>query len=99
MTQRRITNYEAVRVVATRVSQLEQGASYYVNTMPGDTAECIAIIEFLAGEIPMIIQRTLPDGTVDSLKMSCMSMSEGIQNEYISRLQQLRADNKRYLQS
>jgi len=98
-TQHRLTNVEAVRVVATRTSQLEQGASYYVNITPGDTAECIAILELLSGNIPMIIQRPLPDGTTDELKMSCLVVSEDIQNKYISRLAQLRTNNKRYLQS
>lgn len=101
MTLQRVTYFEAVRVVATRASQIERGAVYMYSIQehlqPKDNAECIAIIEFLCKVIPIIIERRLPGGTIDQLYIRDMCIPDHIVTEFTGRLQQLRTDILRYL--
>lgn len=101
LTQERVTYFEAVRVIATRASQLERGAVYMYSIQshlqPKDTAECIAIIEFLCKVIPIIIKRRLPSGQTDKLYIRDMTIPDHIVTEFTGRLEQIRADNLRYL--
>lgn len=101
LTQQRVTYFEAVRVISTRASQIERGAVYMYSIQseihPKDTAECIAIIEFLCKVIPIIIQRKLPGGKTDQLYIRDMFIPDHIVTEFTGRLQQIRADNLRYL--
>ncbi|MCS7132325.1 MAG: DNA-directed RNA polymerase subunit K [Nitrososphaeria archaeon] len=58
-----LTRYEKARIIAGKALQLSLGAFPLVEVKPGDTPIDIAIREFEAGVLPIIIRRKKPDGT------------------------------------
>lgn len=66
-TGNRMTRYELVRVIASRVEQISTGAELTVEADECDCPVDIAIKELEAGKLPMMLERTLPDGTKENI--------------------------------
>lgn len=58
-----LTRYEKARIIAGRALQISLGAFPLVEVKPNDTPIDIAMREFEAGVLPIIIRRKKPDGT------------------------------------
>lgn len=66
---KRMTRYELIRVIASRVEQITTGSPYTVKPDDDDTPIDIAIKELEAGKLPMMLERTLPDGSKESVHL------------------------------
>lgn len=62
-----MTRYELVRVIASRVEQIATGAELNIESEEGECPVDIAIRELESGKLPMMLERTLPDGTKESI--------------------------------
>ena len=69
-TGKRMTRYELIKVIASRVEQITTGAPYSIAPDEDDTPVDIAIKELEQGKLPMMIERTLPDGSKEELRLA-----------------------------
>ena len=71
-----ITKYERARILGIRESQLEQGASPYIDVSQISsvtrTPRCIARKEYEEKKIPFLLQRFMPDGTSEWWRVRAM---------------------------
>ena len=65
-----MTRYELVKVIASRVEQITTGSPYAIAPDEDDTPIDIAIKELEQGRLPMMIERTLPDGSKEELHLA-----------------------------
>jgi DNA-directed RNA polymerase subunit K/omega len=65
-----LTRYEKARILAARSLQIAMGAPPLIKTPPGmvDPVE-IAEAELEAGVLPLILRRSLPDGTYQDIPL------------------------------
>lgn len=66
---RRMTRYELVSLVASRVEQLARGAPSSVESRD-EPLIATALREVSEGKVPLTIQRTMPDGSKVDLRAS-----------------------------
>jgi DNA-directed RNA polymerase subunit K/omega len=64
----RLTNFEIARIIGTRATHIANGASPMIDTEGIVNPITIAEKEFSLGLIPLIIERTYPNGEKHSLK-------------------------------
>jgi DNA-directed RNA polymerase subunit K/omega len=64
----RLTNFEIARIIGTRATHIANGAQPMVDTKGIVNPITIAEKEFSLGLIPLIIERTYPNGEKHSLK-------------------------------
>lgn len=67
---KRMTRYELIRVIASRVEQITTGSPYAIKPDPEDTPIDIAIKELEQGKLPMMLERTLPDGSKEDVRLA-----------------------------
>jgi DNA-directed RNA polymerase I, II, and III subunit RPABC2 len=74
-TKNRLTKYEKSRLIGLRAQQISMGSPLMI-TQQSINKETdpvkIAELELIQRKIPMVIKRTLPDGTVEILKLEDM---------------------------
>lgn len=75
-TSKFLTRYEYVSVICTRARQLEAGDSPYIDTCGEYNPVRIAEMEMAARVIPLIIERRLPTGKVEILKVRDMNIRD-----------------------
>ena len=73
--QPKLTKYEHVKTVGVRAEQLVRGAQPFIPMDPAVPFNAcdIAERELLAGKLPFIIVRTLPDGTTQQIKLNTLT--------------------------
>lgn len=64
----RLTNFEIARIIGTRATHIANGASPMIDTKGMVNPITIAEKEFSLGLIPLVIERTYPNGEKHSLK-------------------------------
>ena len=65
-----LTKYERTRIIGQRAKQINQGAKPYIQVPEGIIdGYIIAEMEVKAKKTPFIIQRPLPDGTIEFWKL------------------------------
>jgi DNA-directed RNA polymerase subunit K/omega len=70
---KRLTKYERTQVIGVRAEQLVHGAQAFVDvsTLPaGASPYDIAERELLEHRMPFIIERTLPDGKTERIRLA-----------------------------
>jgi DNA-directed RNA polymerase I, II, and III subunit RPABC2 len=67
-----LTRFEKARVLGQRAKQLSMGAPPLVNIQGLTSAIDIALKELQNNKIPIIIQRTYPNGEIKEIKVSDM---------------------------
>jgi DNA-directed RNA polymerase I, II, and III subunit RPABC2 len=67
---KRMTRYELVRVIASRVEQITTGSPYAIKPDEDDSPIDIAVKELEQKKLPMMIERTLPDGTTETIRLA-----------------------------
>lgn len=65
-----ITKYERARILGVRATQISMNAPVMVDTNGITDPLKIALKEFKAKKIPLIIRRHLPDGTYEDWKIT-----------------------------
>ncbi len=69
----RLTKYERSKILGARAIQISMGSPLMINDLHGETDPIkIAELELRQRKIPMIIKRTLPDGTVEMWELEDM---------------------------
>lgn len=69
-----LSKYEKVKIIGIRAEQIQRGAMPYVavdKTVPFDPRQ-IAKAELMAGKIPFMISRKLPDGKIEYWRLDDM---------------------------
>lgn len=66
----KITKYEKAQIIGTRATQIANGAKPTIEINGYVSAIEIAEREYKANKIPLIIKRTLPNGSSNSFKVS-----------------------------
>lgn len=61
----KLTKFERARILGTRALQISMNAPIFVETCGVDDPLEIARKELLQGVIPLVIRRTLPNGTYE----------------------------------
>lgn len=64
-----MTRFEKTRLISARAEQIQNGSPVLVDTSNHD-AILIAEEELVAGKIPILILRNMPDGRVEAWKVS-----------------------------
>ena len=64
-----MTKYEKAKVVGVRAAQLSHGAKPMIEDWKGKDPIAIAEAELEKGVCPLLIQRPLPNGTVETFKL------------------------------
>ncbi|MEN3048108.1 MAG: DNA-directed RNA polymerase subunit K [Candidatus Caldarchaeales archaeon] len=67
--RRKLTKYEETRIIGGRALQLSVGAFPLVRPNPEDTSFTLAMREFKAGVLPIVIRRRYPDGTYEDVPL------------------------------
>ena len=67
-----LTRFEKARVLGQRANQLSMGAPPLVNIQDLTSSIDIALKELQNNKIPIIIQRTYPNGEIKEIKVSDM---------------------------
>lgn len=65
-----ISKFERVRMISDRTSQLARGAKSMLKNVKGMNPEDVALLELKNKVIPLIVERKLPDGSVEKWKVS-----------------------------
>ena len=65
----RLSNFEIARIIGTRATHLSEGAEPMIDTTGMRDPITIAEKEFSLGLIPLVIERTYPNGEIHSLKL------------------------------
>lgn len=65
-----LTKFEKIRVLGTRATQISNGAPPTIDVRGLVTAMDIAKRELQEGKIPLVIQRTYPDGKIVEIPVS-----------------------------
>ena len=75
-TGKRMTRYELVRIIASRVEQITTGSPYTIKPEDDDGPIDIAIKELEAGRLPLMLERTMPDGSKENLYLKDMILPQ-----------------------
>lgn len=67
---KRMTRYELVRIVSSRVEQITTGSPFTIKPDEDDTPLDIAIKELEQGKLPLVLERTLPDGSTEVIRLA-----------------------------
>ncbi|MCS7094557.1 MAG: DNA-directed RNA polymerase subunit K [Thaumarchaeota archaeon] len=67
--KRRLTKYEETRIIGGRALQLSMGAFPLVKPNQNDTSFTLAMREFKAAVLPIVIRRRYPDGTYEDVPL------------------------------
>lgn len=65
----KITKFERVRIIGERAQQIAEGAPIMVNYTGLTNALDIATKEFNERKIPIIIERTYPNGKIENISI------------------------------
>ena len=65
----KITRFEKARIVGARALQISMGAPILVDAAENTNPIDIALSELDAGDLPITIRRTLPDGTFQDIPL------------------------------
>ena len=69
-----LTKFEKIRVLGARATQISEGAPPAVDTTGLTDAMSIAKKELSENKLPLVIQRTYPDGTVVEIPVIGMTV-------------------------
>lgn len=58
-----LSKYEITDVVSARIQQVCNGGALFVTRLPGETIPAAVRRELLERKTPLLLMRTLPDGT------------------------------------
>lgn len=76
-----LNKYERAKVVGMRLDQIARGAPPAVHVEPGMGVRDIVMRELREGKIPFTIERRLPDGGVQRVKVDQDSCAPSTQNK------------------
>ncbi|MCS7118408.1 MAG: DNA-directed RNA polymerase subunit K [Thaumarchaeota archaeon] len=65
----KLTKYEETRIIGGRALQLSMGAFPLVRPNANDTSFTLALREFKAGVLPIVIRRRYPDNTYEDVPL------------------------------
>ena len=65
-----LTKYERSRVLGYRANQISMNAPVTIDTMDINDPRILAEMELEQGKIPLVIRRTLPDGSYEDVDVN-----------------------------
>jgi DNA-directed RNA polymerase subunit K/omega len=79
-----MTHYEFVRIIGLRTQQISEGAPSTIIKADARDASDLALAELLGGVCPLLIDRPLPNGTIETVDSNKLIITPHVLNSIVA---------------